>query len=195
MKIHKRDLPKSQKNHAGCASLRTSHAKAAALAWVRIRTGSRRPNRSIKQGDHTGPAGLMAGADSGPMVAVEIFVKRYIVPPARVGLELFRAPYIGRRPRLSRRHSLASRSAISLATSNRFIRCPEPVGHSILKLSHGRKLLFPQAAPLLLSPPGQGKKIEKGSHPFGSAQGKLLYRVLTPFDEPFLAANLFFGTS
>jgi hypothetical protein len=29
-------------------------------------------------------------------------------------------------------------------------------------------------------------------YPFGCAQGKLLFRVLMPFDEPFLAANLFF---
>src|SRR5258708_2558897 len=48
-----------------------------------------------QEADHTGPAGLMAGADSGTVVAVEIFVKQNIVPPVRVGLELFRAA-IGR---------------------------------------------------------------------------------------------------
>ena len=39
---------------------------------------------------------------------------------------------------------------------------------------------LPQPAPLLLSPPGQGEKIEEGSHPFGCAQDKLLCRVLLP---------------
>src|SRR5260370_2414667 len=42
----------------------------------------------------------------------------------------------------------------------------------------------PQPAPLLLSPPGQGEKIEEGSHPFGCAQDKLLCRVLLPSVNP-----------
>src|SRR5271165_2914152 len=38
----------------------------------------------------------------------------------------------------------------------------------------------PQPARSLLSPPGQGEKIEEGSHPLGCAQDKLLRRVLPP---------------
>ena len=45
------------------------------------------------------------------------------------------AEIMGRLPWASRRKIRVRRSAISLLTSNRFIILPDPVGHSILKLS------------------------------------------------------------
>src|SRR5437667_12856375 len=43
-------------------------------------------------GHESGPAGLMARADAGAVVAVEVFVKPDEVPPVGVGLELGDAP-------------------------------------------------------------------------------------------------------
>src|SRR5437879_967716 len=42
-------------------------------------------------GDNAGPASLMAGAEAGPVVAVEVFVEQDQVTPVRVFLELLRA--------------------------------------------------------------------------------------------------------
>jgi hypothetical protein len=42
-------------------------------------------------GYQTGPAGLMACADPGAVVAVEVFVEWNRVAPVRVGLKFFRA--------------------------------------------------------------------------------------------------------
>src|SRR5262245_37592528 len=39
-------------------------------------------------GDQPGPAGLMAGAEAGAVVAVEVFVEPDEIPPVRVGLKL-----------------------------------------------------------------------------------------------------------
>ena len=38
-------------------------------------------------GDQAGPAGLMAGAEPGAVVAVEVFVEQDQVAPVRIGLE------------------------------------------------------------------------------------------------------------
>ena len=42
-------------------------------------------------GDDPGPTRLMAGADPGTVIAVEVLVKQDVIPPVRVRLELFRA--------------------------------------------------------------------------------------------------------
>src|SRR5271165_2796374 len=41
--------------------------------------------------DDAGPSGLMAGPQARTVIAVEIFVEQYVVPPQRIGLELLRA--------------------------------------------------------------------------------------------------------
>lgn len=53
--------------------------------------GPRRIQIAIKMdelGHEPGPAGLMAGAQSRPVVAVEIFVKEDVIAPMGIGLEL-----------------------------------------------------------------------------------------------------------
>ena len=87
-------------------------------------------------GDNPGPSGLVAGAEAGAVVAVEVLVEQQVVAPIADRVWNFSAPpNAGRRPASSRRKIPVSRRAISRATSNRFIKLPEPVGHSILKLS------------------------------------------------------------
>ena len=69
-------------------------------------------------GHQPGPAGLVAGAEAGAVVAVEVLVEQEVVAPVRVVLELLacrRTPAAARSP--SRRKIRVSRSAISLATS------------------------------------------------------------------------------
>jgi hypothetical protein len=41
-----------------------------------------------ERGDQTGPARLMAGADSGPVVPVEVFIEEQMIAPLRVALDL-----------------------------------------------------------------------------------------------------------
>jgi len=51
-------------------------------------------HRAIKLdelGYQPGPAGLMAGAQSGTVVAVEVFVEQDVVTPVGIALESFRA--------------------------------------------------------------------------------------------------------
>src|SRR5215475_13840692 len=48
-------------------------------------------------GDEAGPTCLMAGAETGAVVAMEILVEQHIVAPVRVGLELLR-PAMHRAP-------------------------------------------------------------------------------------------------
>ena len=40
-------------------------------------------------GDHSGPAGLMAGPHPAPMIAVKIFIKQNVITPVEVCLKLF----------------------------------------------------------------------------------------------------------
>src|SRR5437879_4192847 len=44
---------------------------------------------------YPGPAGLMAGANAGPVVAMEVLVEQDEIPPVRVHLELLRAAMNG----------------------------------------------------------------------------------------------------
>ena len=77
----------------------------------------------------------MAGAQPGAVVAVEVFVEQDVIAPMRIGLELLHAAVDRTPAMLIARKGPMSRSEISLLTSKRFIILPEPVGHSILKLS------------------------------------------------------------
>ena len=92
-------------------------------------------------GNQSGPAGLMARADPGAVVAMEVFVERDQIAPVWVVLEFFRAaenrspPSLPWQPVESCRKTCISRREISPATSQSVIIFPEPVGHSILKLS------------------------------------------------------------
>ena len=45
----------------------------------------------MSAGDDAGPAGLVAGAEPGAVVAVEVLVEEQQVPPVRIVLELLRA--------------------------------------------------------------------------------------------------------
>ena len=82
-----------------------------------------------------GPAGLMAGAEPRAVVAVEVFVEQDVVAPVGIGLELLRAA-VHRPPAvLVAQEDPREPVGDLLGTSKRFIILPEPVGHSILKLS------------------------------------------------------------
>ena len=82
-----------------------------------------------------GPTGLVTGTQTSAIISVEVFIEQDIVLPVRILLKFLR-PAVDRTPALaSRKNMLVNRSAISLLTSNRFIILPDPVGHSILKLS------------------------------------------------------------
>src|SRR5262245_34425583 len=41
-----------------------------------------------QRGDQRRPAGLMTGTDAGAVVSVEVFIKRNVIPPVRVALEI-----------------------------------------------------------------------------------------------------------
>src|SRR6516162_8233984 len=41
-----------------------------------------------QRGDERCPAGLMAGTDAGAVVSVEVLIKRNVIPPVRVALEI-----------------------------------------------------------------------------------------------------------
>jgi hypothetical protein len=77
----------------------------------------------------------MARAESGAIVAMEVFVEEDEVAPVRIGLEFLRAVVDEPPSMVIAGENAVSRLAISLLTSKRFIIFPEPVGHSILKLS------------------------------------------------------------
>ena len=44
-----------------------------------------------ERGDEPGPSGLMAGADAGAVVAVEVLVEQQVIPPERIVRQLRRA--------------------------------------------------------------------------------------------------------
>src|SRR6516164_3867882 len=86
-------------------------------------------------GDQARPSGLVTGAQSCAVVSMEILIEENVVLPIRIGLELLRPtidrPSAGLILKKNPRQTVSDFSA----TSNRFIWFPEPVGHSILKLS------------------------------------------------------------
>ena len=83
-----------------------------------------------------GPAGLMAGAEAGAVVAVEVLVEQDEIAPVRVFLELPRAA-VDRPPAVlvAQEDAAPAGAQISSATWYRFICRPEPVGHSTVKSS------------------------------------------------------------
>ena len=76
----------------------------------------------------------MTGSDAGTIVTVEVLVEQQIVPPVRIALEYLAAAE-DRAPSTIGKKDARQSIGDLFATSNRFIRLPEPVGHSILKLS------------------------------------------------------------
>ena len=68
-------------------------------------------------------------------VSMEVLVEKNVVSPIRIFLKLLRPAVDGRFPSLSRRKMADSLRASSFATLNRFMYCPEPVGHSTRKSS------------------------------------------------------------
>ena len=108
---------------------RRAAAGASAASQRRCRSPSRNSSATVP-----GPAGLVAGAEAGAVVAVEVLVEQQQVAPVRVGLELLDAAVHRPAAVLVRAGtSRVSRPAISSATSRRFSSRPEPVGHSTLK--------------------------------------------------------------
>jgi hypothetical protein len=48
-----------------------------------------KPAKEVEQaGDHTGPTGLMAGAETRSVIPVKIFIKEDVVSPVRIFLKL-----------------------------------------------------------------------------------------------------------
>ena len=82
-----------------------------------------------------GPAGLVTGAQPSAIVAMKVFKEVDVVAPEWITLELFRAA-IDRPPTMFIAQEDANETVeISLLTPKRFMSFPDPVGHSILKLS------------------------------------------------------------
>ena len=71
-------------------------------------------------GDQRGPTGLMAGADAGAVIAMEIFVKGHEIAPVRVVLKFLGAAENRPASVSSRRKIFVSRCEISPAVSQRF---------------------------------------------------------------------------
>ena len=110
--------------------------KAACLPTSKARLGSRSPIELDQLGHQPGPAGLMAGARARRRCRRGSTRRRGCGRASgdRSGTSPCRRRQVAARAH-PRRKILVSRSAISLLTSKRFIILPEPVGHSILKLS------------------------------------------------------------
>ena len=72
-----------------------------------------------RPGNKTGPSRLMAGPETSAIVSMEVLIKQDVVLLVRTLLE----------------DLAAAKDRTSCATSNNVMRLPEPVGHSILKLS------------------------------------------------------------
>ena len=81
--------------------------------------------------DQAGPPGLVTGAESRAVVAMEVFVEEDVIMPMRIRLKFLHAAVHGTAAVLVRQKILDRRLASSRLTSNRFISLPEPVGHSI----------------------------------------------------------------
>ena len=60
-------------------------------AGLEHRVGIYGPEDLCQRGDQSGPPRLVAGAEAGAVVAVEVLMERNVVTPVRILLELFRA--------------------------------------------------------------------------------------------------------
>ena len=85
--------------------------------------------------DHTGPTGLMTGPEFRAVIAVEVLVEKDVILPIGIGLEFLYAAV--HRPPSGFIPQEDPCQTISYFTGDldRFINLPEPVRHSILKLS------------------------------------------------------------
>ena len=95
---------------------------------------SRTPRDALDQvRGERGPPGLVARAEAAPVVAVEVLVEQHEVLEARIARRSARlAPWHGRRPCASGRNSVHEPPLeLRRRPRARFIRLPDPVGHSI----------------------------------------------------------------
>ena len=103
----------------------------------------RKKLRRVKAAEHLNqlgngsrPSGLMASAKARAVISVEVFVEQYVILPVRVCLK-FLSPSVDRAPprliRAGRSESGGWKFLGPLQISSS--SWPEPVGHSILKLS------------------------------------------------------------
>ena len=76
----------------------------------------------------------MAGAEAGPVVAVEVFVEEQAIAPVRSSWN-FACPPKTAAARPSSQEDACQPRRISSATWYRFMCRPEPVGHSTVKSS------------------------------------------------------------
>jgi hypothetical protein len=109
-------LPTCEGTLGGARPRRIHLYDAGHLAELEELLGRARREQMHRSGDDAGPTGLMAGAEAGPVVAVEVLVEQDEVAPVRIFLNFRVPPYTGRRPCSSRRKMLANRRAISSAT-------------------------------------------------------------------------------
>jgi len=86
-------------------------------------------------GHETAPSGLIARAESRTIVAVEVFVEQNVIAPMRVGLKLLGTSVYRTATQVVAQKGRVKPTTDLLLTSKRFIIFPDPVGHSILKLS------------------------------------------------------------
>ena len=105
----------------GERSAAPSSSTASGLTW---------PKSCMNDRDRPGPAGLVAGADAGAVVAVEVLVEQQVVAPVRDRSGTSRSPpKTGRRPSLvAQEDARPAGSAISARTSNRSSAGPSRSG-------------------------------------------------------------------
>ena len=77
----------------------------------------------------------MAGPQAGTIVAVKVFVEQDMVAPVRIALKLLRAAIDRSSSLLVATENGLQAGRNLLADPNKFIILPEPVGHSMRKLS------------------------------------------------------------
>ena len=85
--------------------------------------------------DQASPSGLVASSQAGAVIAMEVFIEQDVVLPLGVVLELLCATVHWTPTGLITEEDAGQAIGNLRATSNRLIRLPEPVGHSILNLS------------------------------------------------------------
>jgi hypothetical protein len=109
--------------------LRSSPAREGTGPSFGEKTNRIKPSEQInQQAYNTGPAGLMASANSGTVVAVEVFVERNVVAQVGVGLELFRGAVDRSTARSSRRNVLPTARQFAWPPRKGSSAGPSPLG-------------------------------------------------------------------
>jgi hypothetical protein len=85
--------------------------------------------------DNASPASLVARSQARAVISVEVLVEQDVILPMRIGLKFLCRAVHWSPARLIAQEDPGKRLEISRATSNKFIKLPEPVGHSILNVS------------------------------------------------------------